>query len=172
MVTNPSGQAGRTVLTATLSNTCTEPRQKVVVAGSYPQEVWAVSSNPADVMARYWADGNNPNRTLGILKNYPSGVPPITILFGYAPSVGKSTLNPPNTATLYFDNQGWSDSNNGVTSVEVISAPPTVTVFPYSNAMLVYTTGDPTGILEVKLGLPCGPVNVKFYLTGVPNPWS
>ncbi|RQO37751.1 hypothetical protein DBR39_12740 [Chryseobacterium sp. KBW03] len=172
LVTNPSGQAGRTVLTANLSNTCTEPRQKVVVAGSYPQEVWAVSSNPADVLTRYWADGNNPNRTLGILKNYPSGVPPITILFGYAPSVGKTTLNPPNTATLYFDNQGWSDSNNGVTSVEVISAPPTLTVFPYSNAMLVYTTGDPTGILEVKLGLPCGPVNVKFYLTGLPNPWS
>jgi len=174
LVTNPSGQAGRTVLTATLSNTCVDPRQKVVVAGSYPQEVWAISSLADDVTARFWADGNNPNRTLGLTKNYNPGSYPMVISFGYAPSVGKTTLNPPNTATLYFDNQGWSDTNNGVTAVQVISAPPTLNVlsFTYPNALLVFTTGDPTGILEVKLTLPCGPVNVKFYLKGFPNPWS
>ncbi|MGJ1321682.1 S8 family peptidase [Sphingobacterium faecium] len=168
LVTNPSGQAGRTILTANLSNPCVEPRKKNVVAGSYPEEVWAVSSTPLDFIARYWADGNNPNRKLGLLNNYPSGYP-MVINFGYAPSVGKSTLNPPNTSTLYFDDQGWLDTNNGVASIQIISAPPTLIVYPitYPNSLLLYTSGDASGILEVRLELPCGPVNVKFYIEGL-----
>lgn len=164
LVTNPSGQPGRTILTATISNACVEPRQKIIVAGSYIPETYAVSASPSNIMAKQWANGNNSAYKLRVKNNNPYY--PDVISFGYAPSVGLSTLNPPNLSTFYADDQGWKDSNNGVTAIQVISAPSTWITYPSGNSLLVNTTGNASGTIEVKLTLPCGSVNVKFYIDG------
>ncbi len=170
LVTNQSGQPGRTVLTANLSNPCTEPRHRIIVAGSFAEEVWATSdATVVDVMRKDWTSGNNPSRTIGI----PNGSSfwPADINFGYAPSVNRSTLNPPNEQTLWRDDQGWSRINNGVTAVEVVSMPSTWSLYPgvtLPNGLWILTSGDASGVLEVILTLPCGPINVSFYVVGIP----
>jgi subtilisin family serine protease len=167
LLTNNSGQPGRTVLTATLSNTCVEPREKIVVVGSFPEEVWATVQGD-DPISVPWAAGNQPNQILPIKSNSLGQFPPTAVYFGYAPFIGKSTLNPPNPSTFWYDNQGWILSDNGVTNLEVISAPATWQTYPFSgsNTMFVITNGDASGLLVVRLQLPCGAQDVTFYIQG------
>lgn len=169
LVTNPSGLAGRTILTAAISNPCVEPREKVIVAGSFPEEVWASVQNPNLPLDVTWAGGNNSNQTLSVQNNtvviseFPS-----FISFGYAPYIGKSTLFPPDLNSYSYNNQGWTLDNNGVSNVQIISAPSTWQASVVNNnSIWVKTSGDASGTLVVSVQLPCGPTQVTFYIVGV-----
>jgi len=167
LVTNSTGVPGRTLLTASLSNPCMEPREKIIVSGSFPEEVYAIYQG-FDPLNVPWISGNNPNESLPVNNNSVVMGLPCAIYFGYAPSIGKSTLNPPDETNFWMDYQGWNITNNGVTNVEVISVPPTWDYFWVNPSWFAFnTTGDASGTVVVRLQLPCGLTDVYFNIIGI-----
>jgi subtilisin family serine protease len=166
VVSNPSGNAGETILTATLSNGCTVVT-KYVVAGAYGNETFGIYQDLVNPLNWTWEPGNSNTYTLNVNNNSASYGLPAAILFGYAPNINKSTqYSPPPVMTPDISDSGWLPNGTDIISVQVISTPPGWYNVGPSGPYLYFSTHAAAGTLVVKLQVTCGYINVTFKIVG------
>lgn len=152
-----AGNGLRVPIYAQISNNCSSFQlSKLVPVGPVPDECFgnASISNPYQISWAASYNGSfrlkNNNNSTGAY-NY--------IYFGYAPSIGQTTSNPPSGGV------SWAAS--GISQISIVSMPSGWTgTYISGNSLSVYCNSA-SGVLEINLMTPCGWAFCRFYITGV-----
>ncbi len=154
-----AGEGQRVPIYAQISNNCSSfniSLTKNLPIGAVQAECFgnAIISNPYRMS---WAAAYNGSFYLKN-NNNQSGASNY-IYFGYAPSIGQTTSNPPAYGVTW--------GTQGISAISIVNQPLGWTgTYISGNSLSVYCN-NASGVLEINLQTPCGLAFCRFYISGI-----